>query len=105
MRVSYHLAITLCLAAALAGCLSPKKKVGARFNDLRGQWTTNLLHQARLPEQTLDWPAATALLRAQNLKLRSARFEITNSQESVRQVFKDLLPTLDLRANVSRSLK
>jgi hypothetical protein len=105
MRLRFHLAITLCLASLLAGCLSPKKKVAARYNELRVQWTTNLLHQAQLPEQSLDWPAATVRLHAQNLKLRSARFEITNSQESVRQVFKDLIPTLNLHANVSRSLK
>src|SRR6185369_15002683 len=61
--------------------------------------------QTRLPEQTADWPTAVALLHAQNLKLRSARSEITNSEESVRQVFKDLIPTLNLRANVTRSLK
>jgi hypothetical protein len=99
------LAIILSLAIAPTGCLSPKKRVAARFTELRSQWTTNLVHQAKLPEQIADWPSAVSLLHAQNLKLRSGRFDITNSQESVRQVFKDLMPTINLRAGVTRSLK
>src|SRR5580765_7587725 len=93
------------VAVAVSGCLSPKKKVQAKTTELRSQWTTNLIHQENLPEQRMDWPQAVAFLRAHNLKLLSARMEITNSQESVRQVFKDLIPTLNLRASASRSLK
>src|SRR5690349_17546828 len=99
------LTVATCLAMLLSGCLSPKKKVAARLLELRPQWTTNVAHQAALPEEAVDWPSAVALLRARNLKLLSGRFEITNSQESVRQVYKDLIPTLDLRANVNRSFK
>ena len=96
------------LAASLllqTGCISPAKKVAARLPALRSQWTTNVLHQSALPEQTVDWPTAVALIRAKNLKLLAGRFDITNSQDAVRQVYKDLLPTLDLRANATRSLK
>ena len=64
-----------------------------------------LFRSAALPEQPVNWQSAVSLLRARNLKLLSGRFDITNSQESVRQVYKDLIPTLDLRANVNRSLK
>ena len=93
------------LALVLTGCLSPKKKVAARLPELRSQWTTNVLRQAGLPEQRIDWPTAVSLLRVRNLKLLSGRMEITNSQESVRQVYKDLIPTLDFRVNMDRSLK
>jgi len=99
------LLLLVCVAILLTGCLSPKKKVAARLAELRPQWTTNVAHQAALPEQPVNWQSAVSLLRARNLKLISGRFDITNSQESVRQVYKDLIPTLDLRANVNRSLK
>ncbi len=98
-------ALGACLILSLAGCLSPQKKIDARVAGLRSQWTTNMAHQAALPEQIVNWQAAVAQLRARNLKLLAGRFEITNSQESVRQVYKDLIPTLDMRANVSRSVK
>jgi hypothetical protein len=39
-----------------------------------------------------------------NLKLRQSRTEVTNSQENVRQVFKDLIPTLNGRAGVSKNI-
>ena len=97
--------LAVCLPLLLDGCLSPKKKVAARLPELRSQWTTNVVHQAALPEQTVDWAQAVSLLRVRNLKLLSGRFDITNRQDSVRQVYKDLIPTLDLRANANRSLK
>src|SRR5437867_612476 len=99
------LAVALLLMLLLAGCFSPVKKLNARLPSLRSQWTSNLTHQAALPEQKADWPAAVSLLRARNLKLLAGRLDITNNQEAVRQVFKDLIPTLDLRANVNRSLR
>src|SRR5207249_256621 len=64
MRLHLYRAAALCLAVSLTSCLSPKKKVAARFTELRSQWTTNLVHQAQLPEQTADWPSAVSLLRA-----------------------------------------
>jgi len=79
--------------------------VAARLPELQSQWTTNVVRQAALPERTIDWPGAIALLRHRNLKLLSGRMEITNSQESVRQVYKDLIPTLDFRVNTTRTLK
>jgi len=72
--------------------------------DLQLEWTTNLAYQAQLSEQVLDWPAAVAQVRAANLKLRQARTEVTNAQESVRQVFRDLVPTLNFRAGVSKRI-
>src|SRR2546421_13005376 len=95
-----RIARCVCLACAAGlfllpnGCLSPRKKVAARLPGLRAQWITNVVHQAAPPEQTVDWPAAVALLRAHNLKLLSSPFDISNNQESVRQVYKDLIPTV-----------
>jgi hypothetical protein len=88
----------------LAGCYSPKKKVAERMPGLRSQWTTNVIRQAALPETKVDWPTAVTLLRAHNLKLLAARQSITNAQEALRQVYKDLLPTITLRANLTKTL-
>lgn len=71
---------------------------------LRHEWATNLAWQATLPERTLDWPGALAMLQTQNLKLRQARTELTNAQEAVRQVFRDLVPMLNLHAGVAKRL-
>ncbi|MCI0534617.1 MAG: hypothetical protein L0Z50_05260 [Verrucomicrobiales bacterium] len=76
-----------------------------RVESLKKQWQTNLEAQANLPVRVLDWPTALAQLRAGNLKLRQARTEVTNSQEAVRQVFRDLAPTLNLRSGVNKRLK
>jgi hypothetical protein len=87
-----------------AGCHSPQTRVAERVRALEQDWRTNLLYQESLPERVLDWPAALAQLRASNLKLRQARLDLTNAQESVRQVYRDLVPTLNLNAGVSKRL-
>src|SRR5262249_7196574 len=71
---------------------------------LRQAWETNLQTQATLPEKVLDWPEAVDLVLQHNLKVLQARTEITNAIENVHQVFKDLIPTLNARAGVSKEL-
>src|ERR1051326_8331123 len=88
----------------VTACTSPQKKLVRGMSSLQAQWQTNLAYQTQAPERTLDWPAALELLRANNLKLRQARTEVTNAQEAVRQVFRDLVPTLSMNAGVSKNL-
>ena len=85
------------------GC-SPQKKVARHFNQLRYEWQTNVIYQADLPERVVDWPTAVALMRENNLQLKQARLELKTAEESVRQVFKDLIPTLNLRSGISKQL-
>src|SRR5689334_9947975 len=92
------------LVTLATACRSPQVRVAERVNTLEKAWTTNLAYQAQLPDRVLDWPSALAELRANNLKLRQARLDLTNAQESVRQVFRDLIPTLNLNAGLSKRL-
>ncbi|MDB6022162.1 MAG: hypothetical protein JWQ04_2019 [Pedosphaera sp.] len=89
----------------LTGCLSPQQKLAREIPGLRTKWQTDVAHQSALPERLVSWPEALALLQADNLKLRAARADITNSTELARQVYRDLIPTLNLRSGVSKSLK
>jgi hypothetical protein len=84
--------------------LSLKNKVSQNFGSLQAQWQTNVIRQMALPEQVLNWPQAVAQLEAGNLKLRRGRADITNANENVRQVFKDLTPTLNFRSGFTKSL-
>lgn len=97
------------LAAAAAvlfvtGCQSPRKKIAAQEIKLRSEWETNLAHQSNLPDLVLDWEGAVSMMMANNLKLRQARIEMTNAQEQLKQVFKDLIPSLNLRSGISKKL-
>jgi len=91
--------------ASFTACRSPKTRVARQVESLRNEWQMNLNTQAHLPVRVLDWPTALAQLRSDNLKLRRARTDVTNSQEAVRQVFRDLTPTLNLRSGVSKNIK
>src|SRR5688572_28068592 len=94
----------LIAVAVLSACSSPQTKVAGQLDVLRKAWEDNVNYQAQLPNRTLDWPTAVQVMRESNLKLRQAATDVTNSQEAVRQVFKDLIPTLNLRAGVSKEL-
>lgn len=69
------------------------------------RWQADVARHAALPERTLDWAEALTLLEADNLKLRAARVDITNAQELAYQVFRDLIPNVNLRSGLTRSLK
>jgi len=92
------------IALMFSACSSPQKKVAGHMDRLRYAWETNLQEQASLPEKVLDWPSAVELVLTNNLKIAQAKAEITNAIENVHQVYKDLIPTLTMRAGVSKQL-
>ncbi|HEV8542002.1 MAG TPA: hypothetical protein VGR78_06405, partial [Verrucomicrobiae bacterium] len=100
----FLLTISCAMLLLAAGCGSPSRRVNEQMGKLRDEWQTNLTHQLVLPEKVLDWPSALELMRAHNLKLRQASMEVTNAQEGVKQVYKDLIPTINLRAGISKRL-
>ena len=107
MDVSGKISFPICffgLALAVTGCLSPQKKAAEELPALHAHWQADVARQSALPERTLDWPQALALMQANNLKLRAARVDITNSQELATQAYRDLIPTINLRSGVTRSI-
>jgi hypothetical protein len=97
-------AIALLVALVCCGCTSPRKKLARKMPELRLQWQTNVAYQAELPEQNLDWPEAVRYLRDHSLKLLRARMEVTNAQENLRQVFKDLLPQITVHSGINQTV-
>lgn len=96
--------ILLAIPFLATSCLSPKKRVQRKHDELKLQWQTNIQNQARLKERVIDWPSAVSLMLENNLELRTSRNEITNSQAMVKQIWKDLIPNLNLRAGVTKRL-
>jgi hypothetical protein len=92
------------LTLLLCACRSPEKRVSQRLEGIRVAWQTNLAHQANLPVRKVDWPAAVELVISKNPKLLQARTDYTNSVENYRQIFRELIPTLNARAGVSKRL-
>lgn len=89
----------------LMGCATPQQRVAREIPGLRAHWQADVAHQAALPERRLSWQEAIELLRANNPKLRSVRVDLTNSTELARQVYRDLIPQINLRSGVTKSLK
>jgi len=83
------------------GCRGPQRKVDEHLASLRQYWDSNVVYQANLPERVIDWNEALGIMMVKNLKLRQMRDDVVRSRESVRQVFKDLIPAPTLQAGVS----
>jgi hypothetical protein len=92
------------VGAMLAGCKSPEKNVEGHMGGLRVAWQTNLARQSNLPERPIDWPGGVALVLSNNAKLKQSRIDLTNTIEGYRQVYRDLVPTLNARAGVTKTL-
>jgi hypothetical protein len=96
--------VCFCGIALLTGCLSPEKKIAKEMNTARAHWQADVARQSVLPMRELNWSEALALLRENNLKLRTARVEVTNCHEQVQQVFRDLIPNVNLRSGITKRL-
>lgn len=92
------------LAIILAGCASPETKVAKKMEELKVRWQTNVVRQENLPERVLDWPSAHQLMLENNMKLKMARLQITNAIEDYRQIYRELVPAVNARAGVSKTL-
>jgi hypothetical protein len=87
------------------GCFSARKEVAKKLPSVQAHWQADVKRQAALPDRVIGWPQALALLETNNLKIRAARFDVTNAQELAAQVFRDLIPTVNLRSGFSQSLR
>jgi hypothetical protein len=97
--------LIVAVVVVIAGCRSPQDRVGERVFHFQADWETNVAHQASLPQWELDWPAAFELMFEGNPRLRQLRIERTNAQENVRQIFRDLTPTLNFRTGFTQSIR
>jgi hypothetical protein len=88
----------------LCACGSPQKHVEKHMDGIRTAWQTNYEHQLNLPIRRLDWASGLELLLDKNPKLRQARIDYQNAYENYRQIYRELIPTLNLRSGVSKNL-
>ena len=84
------------------GCKTPMDRLPKHEAAMRAEWRADVRRILTREEQTVDWAEGVRLLEARNLELRRTRNDITNTVENVRQVFKDLIPNLNLRTGVSK---
>ncbi|MET0262254.1 MAG: hypothetical protein ABW223_05105, partial [Rariglobus sp.] len=96
--------VILAAALSLTGCQSPRESLALHVNERATAYRDAAGRSAKLTPAPLTFTDALASLHANNLELRAARNAITSSEESARQVFKDLLPGANLSASLSRSV-
>jgi hypothetical protein len=86
----------------LSGCRTPNLEVERRTAEVQAEWVEAVARQSDLPEATLSWEEARERMLRDNARLQESRMTLTNSQKAVRQVFRDLRPSLNFRTTLSR---
>ncbi len=86
------------------GCAGPEKRVAEQMAGIRQSWSADYAQQSDLPVRQIDWPTALELMLQNNMKLRQSRMDLTNTLDNYRQIFRELIPSLNLRAGVSKRL-
>ncbi len=88
----------------LTGCFSAEMRVVEQLPNIHREWQTQVRHQANLQEKTVGWSQAVTQLQVGNLKWRTSRHGVASAKEAVRQVYRDLRPSLNVQAGLSRPL-
>ena len=91
------------VAVALAGCSLSKRieKASAKMEARYAKITT----WDKLPERTISWNQAIAMMRANNTEILSARNNIKHADRETLRVYTDLIPSVSYYAYMSKSLE
>lgn len=102
-------ALVLLLAAGVSvllssGCHSVDQRLATHTDTIENAYREEAARQADLPAATLTWDEALQRLRTDNLTLRESRAAVLSAEERRRQVYKDLLPGVNVTANLAHTL-
>lgn len=90
--------------ALLSGCQTVDGRLAVHAHDIETAYREEASLQADLPVTPLGWEQALQKLRADNLSLRESRAAVISAEERRRQVYKDLLPGVNITADLAHAL-
>lgn len=97
--------VMLCLVLiGLSGCQNPRVKVAEQVDGLTESYLEDIGRIDSLEQKTLGWEEALELMVANNLELRRLQNDRLRAKEQVQRIFLDLLPSLNLNANVRKAI-
>ncbi len=94
--------ILFCSAFLFTSCQTPQETLPSTWANIEAQWKDTLAQDYNPGQPVpLTWDDAVKHMRANNIKLQRARLDIHRSQDSIRQIYWNLVPLLNvqLRAN------
>lgn len=98
--------VLVCLAAMLGfvSCKSPKTHVAQELVVQTEEFRSEIQRQSDLPTRSLNWDEALRFMIENNPELLHSILDHQNSLDRERQIYKDLIPSLNLRASATKEL-
>ncbi len=94
----------IALFALSASCHSPQSQVAEQETALASRISEQIFEIENRKGKRISWNSALDLMLRENLELRESRNQIITAQESVNQIYRDLIPGVSLTARLSRAL-
>ncbi len=94
-----------CLILLSTSCSGPKENLKKQEIQLDQEFAQELADLSNKTAQKIGWVDAKNRLLRNNLELKRARESVRLAKEQLSQVYWDLIPVLNLRANLSQSLE
>ena len=89
----------------LLSCSGPVKKLAEREQAIQSKYLDELAKIEARETEDLSWEQAVKSMLANNLELKRSREAIRLAKEQRKQIYWDMVPTVGLRANLSRARK
>lgn len=93
----------LCLFLLLTGC-SVSQRLERTGQEVRNVYE-NLPDWEQLPIKRITWDQAVSIAKAQNIDLQKARDTIKQAKRSVRSIYTDMIPGVNLYASMTRAIR
>ena len=93
------------LLLLLLACSGPRKKLFEQENIFISKYRIELKKIQNRESEDLFWRQALDQMLADNLELKRSRESIRLAKEQAKQIYWDLVPTVGLRANLSKALE
>lgn len=92
------------LLQVLGGCANPRTQVSEQEEQLAVRISDEILRIENLSDESVTWNGAVKLMTSQNIELRAARDQVTVAEESLRQIYLDLIPGGSISAGVNAAV-
>jgi len=88
----------------MMGCVDPRSGVAEQEEVIAENFSKELLRIDNLRDEKIGWNEAVELMTSRNIELIGSREQITTAEESLTQIYRDLIPGGSISAGVNAAV-
>lgn len=104
MRSSYRFTFSLLLCFVFGACVDPRTGVATQEEVIAEEFSQEILRIENLKDERIGWNEAVELMSSRNIDIISSRDQIKTAEESLLQVYRDLIPGAGISAGINSAV-